>query len=349
MADTIYHNGSILTMAGKEPTYVEALAVKDGTIVFTGSKDQALAMKDDSTKVVDLAGKAMLPGFLDGHSHYINSLLVANQCKLYAPPSGPGKDVPSIIAELKKFAEERTAFFTTPYLTGGPGGEKDWKGEPTFPQDLANQMVKKVYDLKVPLILHCNGDATIDAFLTAYEFARAGDYSRPWNVTTIHTQFLRKDIKVVETIKGGVTIYPAPAGGEKALVKAPQEAGKTYTWRTHVCDMAGVNQAAHKEWTLTALNGEKIDVAKPPTMKFAHGKLSIFGGINRLSGSYALVDDGVVMGKLVSTKMAGPPALMELESNFAKTLATVDGFDVSGNELTLSSEGAVVATFRSGE
>ena len=87
----------------------------------------------------------------------------------------------------------RTAFFTTPYLTGGPGGEKNWNGEPTFPQDLANQMVKKVYDLNVPLILHCNGDAAIDAFLTAYEFARAGDYSRPWNVTTIHTQFMRKD------------------------------------------------------------------------------------------------------------------------------------------------------------
>jgi len=158
-----------------------------------------------------------------------------------------------------------------------------------------------------------------------------------------------KDIKVVETIKEGVTIYPAPAGGEKALVKAPQKAGKTYTWRAHVCDMAGVNQAAHKEWTLTTLNGEKIDVAKPPAMKFAHGKLSIFGGINRLSGSYALVGDSVTMGKLVSTKMAGPPALMELERNFARTLATVDGFDVSGNELTLSSEGAVVATFRSNE
>ncbi len=28
---------------------------------------------------------------------------------------------------------------------------------------------------------------------TAYEFARAGDYSKPWNVTTIHTQFMRKD------------------------------------------------------------------------------------------------------------------------------------------------------------
>ena len=87
----------------------------------------------------------------------------------------------------------RTAFFTTPYLTGGPSGEADWTGEPTFPQDLANKMVKKVYDLNVPLILHCNGDASIDAFLTAYEYARAGDFSRPWNVTTIHTQFMRKD------------------------------------------------------------------------------------------------------------------------------------------------------------
>jgi predicted amidohydrolase YtcJ len=87
----------------------------------------------------------------------------------------------------------RTAAFTTPYLTGGPGGETDWKGELTFPQDLANGMVKQVYDMNVPLILHCNGDAAIDAFLTAYEFARAGDYSRPWNVTTIHSQFMRKD------------------------------------------------------------------------------------------------------------------------------------------------------------
>ena len=81
-ADTVYYNGSILTMAGKEPTYVEALAVKDGMIVVAGSKADALKMKNDTTKVVDLGGKALLPGFLDAHSHYINSLLVANQCKL---------------------------------------------------------------------------------------------------------------------------------------------------------------------------------------------------------------------------------------------------------------------------
>ena len=94
-------------MAGAEATYVEALAVKDGKIAFAGSKSNALKMKGDVTKIVDLGGKTLLPGFIDGHSHYINSLLVADQCKLYSPPSGPGKDVPSIIAELKRYATER--------------------------------------------------------------------------------------------------------------------------------------------------------------------------------------------------------------------------------------------------
>ena len=69
----------------------------------------------------------------------------------------------------------RTAFFTTPYLTGGPAGEKDWKGELTFPQDIVNAMVKQVYDLGVPLNLHSNGDAAIDAFFAAHELAAAGD------------------------------------------------------------------------------------------------------------------------------------------------------------------------------
>jgi heat shock protein HslJ len=158
-----------------------------------------------------------------------------------------------------------------------------------------------------------------------------------------------KDIKVVETIKEGVTIYPAAAREEKPLADSLQNAPTTYSWTAEVCDMAGVNQAAHKEWTLTTLNGKEIVAEKPPTMKFEHGRLSVFGGINRLSGSYALVNNTVTMGALVSTKMAGPPALMELEDNLAKALASIDAFRVSGDELTLSSKGIVVATFLSGQ
>jgi heat shock protein HslJ len=47
--------------------------------------------------------------------------------------------------------------------------------------------------------------------------------------------------------------------------------------------------------------------------------------------------------------MAGDPALMELEDNLAKALASIDAFRVSGDELTLSSKGAVVTKFRSGQ
>ena len=668
-------------MAGDAPAYVEALAVKNGRIIFAGSRDQALAMKGDTTKVVDLEGKALLPGFIDAHSHYINSLLVANQAKVYAPPSGPGKDVPSIIAELKRFAEERnipkgelimaygyddsvmpdgrllnrddldeafpdnpvrvdhvsmhgavmnslalkkygisaetktppggvivrkpgtqepwglimetaflpvmeqaepmtaqqemewtragqmlyaeagittaqegathlsqfqtmkraseaganiidvvsypfitdaekvlsefpvsewgkysnhfkvggikitldgspqgrTAFFTTPYPHGGPGGEENWTGEPTFPQDLANKMVKWVYDLGVPLIIHTNGDAAIDEFLEAYEKARNGDFSRAWNVTTIHTQFIRKDqipkfveykirpsfytlhtfyfaethianrgevqgtyispmrdaidaglqptnhtdfvvapldqmmmlwtavnrvsrggrevgpdqrvtpfeglkamtewaaeqygeadskgtlavgkladlvildqdplkvdpmsirdIRVVETIKEGATIYPASAN-ELAPLPASKDTTTTYSWTAEACDMDAVNTAAHKKWTLTELKGRKIDTAAPPTMMFEHGRLSVFGGINQLTGSYALVRQSVMMGDIASTKKAGPPVMMELERDFGSTLAKVNGFNVSGNELTLLTDGDAVLVFHSAE
>lgn len=677
-ADAIYFGGDIITMEGDSAAYAEAVAVKNGKIIFIGKKSDVEKLKGDSTKMNDLKGKTMLPGFLDAHSHYINSLLVANQCKLYAPPSGPGKDVESIIAELKKFAAEnkipkgemimgygyddtvmpdgrllnrddldqafpdnpvrvdhvsmhggvmnslalkkygisaetktppggvivrkpgtqepyglimetaflpvfeqsepmtaqqevdftragqmmyaeagvttahegathipqfesikrasdaganiidvvaypfitevdkvlavyplkewgkynnkfkvggvkitldgspqgKTAYFSSPYLTGGPGGEKDWSGEPTFPQDFANASIKKVYDMNVPLLAHCNGDAAIDLFLKSYEFARNGDYSKPWNVTTIHTQFIRKDqipkfvkykvrpsfytlhtyyfaeahianrgndqamyispmrdainsglrpsnhtdfvvapldqmmmlysavnrisragaeigtgqritayegleamtkwvaeqygeqntkgtievgkladlvildknplkvnpkeikeIKVIETIKDGMTIFPAPAGGFKSIKVT--DAGKKYSWTSHACDMAGINEAAHKVWTLTSLNGNAIDAQKPATLKFENGKLYLTGSINSISANCALVDNSITLDSVVSTKESGDPKVMEFESNIKKTLATVDAFSVSGIELTLSSKGTVVAKFQS--
>ena len=87
----------------------------------------------------------------------------------------------------------RTAAFTKPYLTGGPGGEKDWKGELAASQEIINKAVKAVYDLGVPLNLHANGDAAIDAFFKAHESAAAGDLGKERNVTMIHAQFTRKD------------------------------------------------------------------------------------------------------------------------------------------------------------
>jgi hypothetical protein len=55
----------------------------------------------------------------------------------------------------------RTAAFTTPYLVDGPAGQKDWRGELSFPQATLNEWVKKVYDGGATLFVHCNGDAPV--------------------------------------------------------------------------------------------------------------------------------------------------------------------------------------------
>ena len=107
VADTIYVGGDIVTINDVQPT-AEALAVKGGRILAVGARaDVESAHKGDATKIVDLAGKTLLPGFLDSHSHYVSALSVANQAKVYAPPAGPGADVPSIIAAIEKFRMER--------------------------------------------------------------------------------------------------------------------------------------------------------------------------------------------------------------------------------------------------
>jgi len=87
----------------------------------------------------------------------------------------------------------KTAYFTKPYLTGGPGGEKNWSGELSAPQEIINPAVKRVYEMGVPLNLHANGDGAIDAFIKAHEFAAKDDLTKDRHVTMIHAQFTRKD------------------------------------------------------------------------------------------------------------------------------------------------------------
>lgn len=383
----MYYGGDILTMEGDSVQYVESIVVKDGKILFVGSKEEAMQAAGAGHQMVNLNGQTLIPAFIDGHSHYIQSLSVANQANLYPPPNGPGSSPEAIIAALKAFVAEKkiqkgtliqaygydennmpkgnelnrdhldaafpdnpvivghvsmhgavlnslalkefgysasyqtppggvvvrkpgtnepyglimetaylpvfaklpktpvdqedeatragqlmyaaagitlahegathladietiqratdsganiidvvafpfmtdleaitkafpvggwgkynkgfkiggvkitadgspqgkTAFFSTPYLGGGPSGQKNWLGEPTIPQAELNGLVQKVYDWGVPLLVHTNGDSAIGMLLKAVELARKGDYSKPWNLTTIHTQFVRKD------------------------------------------------------------------------------------------------------------------------------------------------------------
>lgn len=98
---TVYYGGDILTMEGTQPQYVEALVERDGKIEFAGASGEAMEAAGPGHKMVDLAGKTLLPGFIDGHVHFGLFGLQAIGAQLLAPPDATGKDIPTLIQILK--------------------------------------------------------------------------------------------------------------------------------------------------------------------------------------------------------------------------------------------------------
>ena len=399
-ADLILHGGPILTMEGDQPAYVEAIVVDDGKIVFAGSNAEAMKQKAAGTVVKDLEGKLLLPGFIDPHSHFIDSLALADRVNVSAPPVGPASNPDEIVEALKKGAaakglkpgelllgygydenlmpkgqplsreildkafpdnpigvihvsmhgavinskamelfgytdgmptpaggvilrkpgtqdlqglvmetgyllmhskmpspakeqelaaakagqliyaaagittaqegattlpmlqqlqrvaaqgglimdviaypfitdidailkedapstfgsynkglkiggckvtidgspQGKTAWFTTPYLTGGPGGEKDWKGGPGIPADAMRAMVKTCYDNNLQVLMHGNGDAAIDFLIATHKEMAGADLAKDRRTVCIHCQFIRPD-QIAEFAK--LKIIPA--------------------------------------------------------------------------------------------------------------------------------------------
>jgi predicted amidohydrolase YtcJ len=70
-ADAIFYNGTVLTMEENQPV-AQALAVREDKILAVGSSQQILALRTDKTKVIDLEGRTLLPGFVDAHTHIFN-------------------------------------------------------------------------------------------------------------------------------------------------------------------------------------------------------------------------------------------------------------------------------------
>lgn len=69
-ADLILINGNIYTVDESNPT-AEAIAIKGDSILYVGTNDGASRLSDDSTKVIDLKGKFVMPGFIESHAHYL--------------------------------------------------------------------------------------------------------------------------------------------------------------------------------------------------------------------------------------------------------------------------------------
>ena len=87
IADTVYGNGTILTMNPAQPE-AEAVAVAGGVIIGVGALSDMKALCGAESRFVDLRGRTMLPGFIDAHSHFIDNAARTPWVNINSKPLG---------------------------------------------------------------------------------------------------------------------------------------------------------------------------------------------------------------------------------------------------------------------
>lgn len=101
VADRIYREGDVVTVNDAQ-SFAKAVAIKDGKILAVGSDEEIAKFKDAKTEIIDLAGRALLPGFIDGHGTCFGTGIQAASANLLAPPGNAFR------ADLPPRRESRT-------------------------------------------------------------------------------------------------------------------------------------------------------------------------------------------------------------------------------------------------
>lgn len=105
-AELIFKGGPIITVEDDQPV-AEAVAVSGGRILAVGAEVEVMAMADAKTRIVDLAGATLLPGFIDSHGHFMNALQIVDWVNVSGKPVGPVEGIADIITAIQEFADAR--------------------------------------------------------------------------------------------------------------------------------------------------------------------------------------------------------------------------------------------------
>ena len=116
---TVYFGGPILTMAGAEPQYVEALAVRDGRILVVGRRADVDRVAGGGARHTDLAGATLLPGFIDAHGHVSSVGQAAFLAPLSPPPVGQVRSIHDLRQALTDFLAKAALPADTPLVGTG--------------------------------------------------------------------------------------------------------------------------------------------------------------------------------------------------------------------------------------
>ncbi|MXY17166.1 MAG: amidohydrolase family protein, partial [Acidobacteria bacterium] len=86
---------------------VEAVAVSGETIAAAGALDDVMAQRGDATRVVELGDRALLPGFIDAHGHFLAVGRNLDSLSLHPPPVGDVTDIDDIVRKISAWITER--------------------------------------------------------------------------------------------------------------------------------------------------------------------------------------------------------------------------------------------------
>ncbi len=100
-------NGGIITMSAGDQR-AEAVLVADDRIVSVGSTAKIQSLMPDGTRVIDLQGKTLLPGFVDAHSHFPSSGLTTLGIDLAPSPVGVTDTLSSLLTQIEQAVDEQT-------------------------------------------------------------------------------------------------------------------------------------------------------------------------------------------------------------------------------------------------
>ncbi len=118
IADAIYFGGPILTME-EDSAEVEAVLIKNGKILFTGTKAEADRFIDDKTERIDLAGKTLMPGFIDVHGHLTSRAGMMQAVDLAPTPYGTVNSIEDLQNTLRKQLEKKPLKNGQPLIGNG--------------------------------------------------------------------------------------------------------------------------------------------------------------------------------------------------------------------------------------
>jgi predicted amidohydrolase YtcJ len=105
-ADVIFLGANIITV---DPATegAEAVAIRADRIIAVGDSTHVLGLRGEATRVIELGGQALLPGFIDSHGHVGNQARILAVANLAPPPVGSVSDIARLQQSVRQYIAAR--------------------------------------------------------------------------------------------------------------------------------------------------------------------------------------------------------------------------------------------------